>query len=420
MEVLKVFENEKIRVGDNYNGIDFTDSHFEALKKFNQNARMRYFHFQYPYVQFGGYVGIIQLPDLSVEILPKLDGYSSDELNWQDILPDMLLACRYSSIEWTGKALLQLKSRQLLELLLTLFLKTLKEQVFPNGLLLKSNIQISSEKAVKGKFLSHYHFKKMGLAPTEFWVQYHKFDLSHPVNLLFFNALNKVLSIRASLSIQQEAMQLLRFFPKTFSPKVLNYQQLKHLKLHPTEKYLREAIDWSLLILENNGTQLQTGQYRASGLIFSMNQLFEDFIFRQLQEAARAIEASIIRHPARPFWNHRNLYPDMVLESQGQKWVLDTKWKSLQYQQPTMDDLRQMFVYAQFFDSEKAVLIYPRVPNPAVVGTKPFHFEPANGRPVSCQILFIDIFTPQGGLRRQLGREIIEQLIPSVNYPAID
>jgi len=45
----------------------------------------------------------------------------------------------------------------------------------------------------------------------------------------------------------------------------------------------------------------------------------------------------------------------------GQPLVIDTKWKILTDNQPSMQDLRQMFAYNHFWDAPKSILLYPKV-----------------------------------------------------------
>jgi 5-methylcytosine-specific restriction enzyme subunit McrC len=66
---------------------------------------------------------------------------------------------------------------------------------------------------------------------------------------------------------------------------------------------------------------------------------------------------------SRFFWkpnigNRRTIRPDIKLQFKGKNYVLDTKWKLVD-NQPSMEDLRQMYAYHHYFEAEKVALFYP-------------------------------------------------------------
>ena len=70
--LITIFEHQKLKVGEQYNGVTFTNKHLEALERFYGNGAL-YFNLIHRGVQFNNYVGVIQVKNLTIEILPKAD-----------------------------------------------------------------------------------------------------------------------------------------------------------------------------------------------------------------------------------------------------------------------------------------------------------------------------------------------------------
>ena len=63
------------------------------------------------------------------------------------------------------------------------------------------------------------------------------------------------------------------------------------------------------------------------------------------------------------FWNNKLIKPDIVLKKEidgtEQTFIIDTKWKLIDSNKPSDNDLKQMYVYNMYWDSFKSILLYP-------------------------------------------------------------
>ena len=95
-----------------------------------------------------------------------------------------------------------------------------------------------------------------------------------------------------------------------------------------------------------------------------MNSLWEQFIFMTLHKKMKTHQ--ITSQVTKYFWKPTQgslskMRPDLILKNRitQETIVLDTKWKNLNGRNPSPEDLRQMYVYHQYYDATKTALVYP-------------------------------------------------------------
>ncbi|MFN4199606.1 MAG: 5-methylcytosine restriction system specificity protein McrC, partial [Flavobacterium sp.] len=98
-------------------------------------------------------------------------------------------------------------------------------------------------------------------------------------------------------------------------------------------------------------------------LLFDMNMLWEEYILVRLKQVAQQKNVQVYGQNSKRFWKTISIRPDLVIEhgegKHKQVFVIDTKWKNIDYSEPSTHDLRQMYVYNEYWGSLKAMLLYP-------------------------------------------------------------
>jgi len=112
------FEHESL-------GIDqegFTRKHWDLLGRYNEKHGNRFFILQRNGVKFKDHVGVIQVNNLTIEILPKIDNSPEGKKEWQSNLLAMLQECRWMKAYVPEKASLHLKHTNIMDAYLSIFM----------------------------------------------------------------------------------------------------------------------------------------------------------------------------------------------------------------------------------------------------------------------------------------------------------
>jgi len=267
--------------------------------------------------------------------------------------------------------------------------------------------KIENLRVLKGRLNLPKQLRKNQLHPERFYVQHTTFSHQHLFNQVLRAALIVLSKIYLNPTLKLQLQQVLAIFPKlpAYDVKPRDFDLL-----FQTKKYQRyqELLEISRLILFNFSPDIRSGRHHLFALLFDMNKLFEEYVFRRLKILEND-QLKVQRQTAKPFWQRRMIRPDLLLQIGNKKYVLDTKWKVLNREAPSIEDLKQLYIYCQYFGAEQGVLIYPNVHR--LANKKALPFQPTEkGLPTKGQILFSNILEESGQLNKKIGQEILDAI----------
>ena len=354
MNYIKLFEYEKLRISKSKDGL--SKYHFETLVKFNERNKNKYFDIIHNGIVAKNYVGIIKINDLTLEILPKTINEELDYLTSKKLLYSMLKLSKTLPID--QKFIVNLKHIDSDPLILY-FIKYLEEieRLIHLGFIKKYRFNESNQKALKGNLIFKDQIKFNLIRADRFYCKHTIYSNDNQLNRILKYAL--VLCKNAlGNEYKQRVNHCLLYFDKV-KDVVISKEQFKLRLLNRKSFYLESALEFSKIIILKLGSNLDRGQTNLFSLLFDMNLLWELYIFNILKKYQIDYNYKISYQNSKLFWNTKKIKPDLILVYNDINYVIDTKWKIIMPSKPNDDDLKQMFVYNEYWSSSKSLLLYP-------------------------------------------------------------
>lgn len=359
---IQVFEYSTLNVDENS---CFKRRHWQLLGWYNETHGGQYFSLTPNGVRFHQFVGVIQVGELLIEILPKVGKLAkeSEKAVWRDVLLEMLSECHWMHIHSNEKAALRHRPNSILEAYLELFVYEC-EQLIRAGLVKKYRFQEKNCKALKGKLIFSKNIQHNLVHQENFFIRHQVFDQDHLINQILLKALQLVGSISSAPMLRDRVQSLLLNFPELSDLKVTK-ATFDRINLNRKTDSYREALEISAMLLLNYRPDISGGSNNVLAILFDMNDLWEEYIFRQLAKYRK--DAWTVRPQSQKrFWHSDNersfklIKPDIVVQiDEKYSIIVDTKWKLPESSNPADSDLKQMFVYNEFWNSKTALLLYP-------------------------------------------------------------
>ncbi len=298
-------------------------------------------------------IGVVSLPDLTVEIRPKLPIHrvlflASYALDAFQLKPDL------ADID---------QSPDLVEAMVQLFHAAVR-QATGRGLLQGYETQEETLNVVRGRIrIEEQLRRRFGIAvPIE--VRYDEFTPDIPANRLLKAAVRRLAWLPHRSRHTRRLLGVMRAVFANVSDVEYRSNEIPDIPINPLNTHYRPALALARLILKSGAVELAAGKVESASFLIDMNQVFEDFVVVGLREALGLTEYTFPQE-ARGRELRLDADGDIKLKPDLSWWqdnrclfVGDAKYKRTTAHGAQNHDIYQALAYAVAAGLPGALLIY--------------------------------------------------------------
>ncbi|MEC4114068.1 restriction endonuclease [Myroides pelagicus] len=362
-QTITVFEHQKLLIGDDV----FTTQHHKRLCDFYGTTGVPFYSLIHKGVKFNQYVGVLQLGDLTIEILPKVENNEQRKDIWRRLLIDMIWRVSSFKTHHPTASKLSIKPNAILDVYIAMYLQGIR-QLIRQGLIKRYRSQEGNTVALKGNLIFGKHIQQNLVHQERFYTRHSVYDVDHELHQVLYRALLLVKRINTNVELDSEINQLQFAFPEQTNIKITKGTFDKIVLNRKTAPY-GTTLEIAQLLLLNYHPDIRGGNNEVLALLFDMNVLWERFVFVTIHKYLKGTH-KVREQVKKEFWQSQtegyrsvNIYADIVITDNSDStkvFIFDTKWKNLEGKPyPSVEDLRQMYVYHQFYNASRVALVYP-------------------------------------------------------------
>jgi 5-methylcytosine-specific restriction enzyme subunit McrC len=316
-------------------------------------------------------VGILATEDATLEILPKIDGSTSDAAARRSLV-HMLAVVLDLEIAGGASADVSWQKDDLLEILVRFFCDKLFAALH-RGIPRRYVGHQEDISTLRGRLNVTRQFTILGASPQKLACQFEELSADIPLNRIMKAAIGRLLKISRSQQNRRNLVELAFAFDEisTVAVKELPWDRVI---IDRTNSWWVELFRFAKLLLVDRFQTTTSGQDRGFSLLFEMNTLFEEFIARVVKKVLAGTDLRVDLQGPQGYALIDHLTgirrfatrPDIVISRAGERLlIIDTKWKRLKGE---IDDAKrgvgqadvyQMMAYAHVYGCERLMLLYP-------------------------------------------------------------
>ena len=355
---------------------------YDRLKRFDQRGRAekdRVFSWGDRSARTTHWVGVIQVPGLQVEILPKIDeadlnGKDGKETQARRNLLYMLSVAGQVPVRERDVARLASRKASLSETLAAIFADRLRRELLrgPERAYIRREENL---RKFKGKLLIAQQVLHNAAHRERFFCRFDEFSEDTVMNRIFRAACRVLLNSTHTPSTQDRLRHCLLLLDGV-EDVFVHDELFDQITITRQNERFADVLHFCRLILQGRSPTVQAGRERSFSLLFDMNRVFEDFIAAFLKKQVMPLSLFTgYRLYSQAKGQRRHLMrdgdrgvlllkPDILIKTKtlngDQQFVLDTKWKQFSGK-VGRDDLYQIYAYTKRYECRRSVLLYPHV-----------------------------------------------------------
>lgn len=296
-------------------------------------------------------VGVIELPELTIRIIPKVDvrrvfflmAYAMDPTAWKDYNS-------YFSDE-----------PMLLESMVIGLARAIRKAV-TNGLLYGYRHQDEALATVRGRIRFQEQLQRRFGFPLPLEVSFDEFTDDILENRILRAALDRLHQLEVRSQRARTELRLAASGFNTITPVWFDARRLPQIHYTRLNQHYRPALELARLVLRNSGIHHTGGGFESTSFLIDMEKVFEDFLVVALREAFPRQEV-VHGGQRRDLWlddgRRIRLEPDITIwAGDGCMFLADAKYK-IPENKASNADVYQLLAYMRILRLRHASLVYP-------------------------------------------------------------
>ena len=304
----------------------------------------------------GSKVGVIRLPDLTVEIRPKLP------------IHRVMFLVSYSlgRLKLPGDVVDFSHSPDLVEAMIQMFHEAVR-QATGRGLLQDYRTYEDTLNVVRGRIRIEEQLRRRFGIPVPIEVRYDEFTSDIPANRILKAAVRRLALLPHRSRDTRRLLSVMRAVLANVSDVEYRSNDIPDIPITPLNTHYRPALALARLILKSGAVELAAGKVESASFLIDMNKVFEDFVVTGLREELQLTPYTFPQGAqGHGFWldpspNDRRvrLEPDLSWWQDNRCiFVGDAKYKRTTAHGAQNHDIYQALAYAVAAGLPSALLIY--------------------------------------------------------------